>query len=158
MRLFLNFTHTEVVSIGVKWLKQVIRCPVIAQEVKCLGSREIPDVIGFRADTSFMIECKANRSDFLSDFKKPERIGLCSSLGNYRLYLAPQGVIDHTKVPDSWGILEINSKGKVEIVRFMSGNIYCSNQSSDYHKQEDPYFHESDIYKERSMLYSLLRR
>jgi len=150
MSLIFNFTHHEVVTIGEKWLKQVIKCPVIAKEVKCSGSREIPDVIGFRADTSFLIECKASRSDFLSDFKKQERQGLCSSLGNYRLYLAPQGVIDHTRVPESWGILEINTKGKV--------NIYCGSSSPERYKQEDPFFHESDIHKERSMLYSLLRR
>ena len=158
MSLIFNITHSEVVTIGEKWLKQVIKCPVIAKEVKCSGSREIPDVIGFRADTSFLIECKASRPDFLSDFKKPERQGLCSSLGNYRLYLAPQGVIDHSRVPESWGILEINTKGKVEIVRFMKGNIYCGSSSPERYKQEDPFFHESDIHKERSMLYSLLRR
>ncbi|EOZ8645465.1 hypothetical protein ACQWTT_001216 [Acinetobacter baumannii] len=153
-----NYTHQDVVLIGAKWLKRVIKCPVVAQEIKCSGSREIPDVIGFRANTSFLIECKASRADFLIDFKKPERQGLCSSLGNYRLYLAPKGVIDFSKVPQNWGILEINEKGRVEVVRFRKGNIYCGNDSPEEYKKEDPFFHESDIYKERSMLYSLLRR
>lgn len=64
MSLLIKFTHEDVVSIGVKWLKQVIKCPVIAKEVKCIGSREIPDLVGFLSHTSFMIECKASRSDF----------------------------------------------------------------------------------------------
>lgn len=158
MSLLLNFTHEDVVNIGAKWLKQVIQCPVIAKEVKCIGSREIPDLVGFLSHTSFMIECKASRSDFLSDFKKPERQGTCSSLGNYRLYLAPKGIIVAEKVPNTWGILEINEKGKVEVVRFMKGNIFCGNSTPEHYKLEDPFFHESDILKERSMLYSLLRR
>lgn len=158
MSLLIEFTHDDVVDIGAKWLKQVIKCPVIAKEVKCIGSREIPDVIGFRSDTSFLIECKASRADFLSDFKKPERQGLCSSLGNYRLYLAPRGIIDPSRVPNTWGILEINERGKVDVVRFMKGNIYCGSSTPERYKLEDPFFHESDILKERSMLYSLLRR
>lgn len=158
MSLLAKYSHKDVVEIGAKWLRQKIKCPVIAAEIKCSGSREIPDLLGFRSDTSFLIECKASRADFLSDFKKPERQGLCSSLGNYRLYLAPQGVLDHLKVPSTWGILEINEKGRVEVIRFMQGNIYCGSSSLEKHKQEDPYFHESDIHKERSMLYSLLRR
>lgn len=153
-----QYTHQEVVQIGAKWLKQVIKCPVIAQEIRCSGSREIPDVLGFRSDTSFLIECKASRADFLSDFKKPERQGLCSSLGNYRLYLAPKGILDLAKVPEKWGILEINDKGKIEVVRFLQGNIYCGTSTPETYKTKDPFFHESDIRKERSMLYSLLRR
>lgn len=158
MTSIIKYSHSDVVEIGAKWLKQKIKCPVIAKEIKCTGSREIPDVIGFRSDTSFLIECKASRNDFLSDFKKPERQGLRSALGNYRLYLAPKGVIDHLKVPTSWGILEINEKGRVEITRFMTGNIYTGNRSPINYKKEDPYFHESDIHKERSLLFSLLRR
>lgn len=151
-------SHSELVQIAAKWVKNYLKFPIIETELKCIGSREIPDILAFRSNTSLIVECKTSLADFRKDFKKPERNGQIMGVGNYRIYCAPKGMIDINKVPDSWGLIEVSSKGKVTIERFRTGNIYSSNNSQDIYKQSDPFFHLSDIEKERSFLYSILIR
>jgi len=114
----------------------------------------IADVMGFRADASILIECKTSRSDFLADKNKPERRGEIEGYGNYRLYLAPKGILKLTDLPVGWGLLEVNEKNKVEITHFKQGNIYCTNTTPEH--LVDDFFHTSCSKKERSMLYSIL--
>ena len=68
------FTHNELVLIAAKWVKKSLKFPIVTTELKTTGSREIPDVLAFRSNTSLIIECKTSLIDFKRDFKKPERI------------------------------------------------------------------------------------
>ena len=152
------FTHNELVLIAAKWVKKSLKFPIVTTELKTTGSREIPDVLAFRSNTSLIIECKTSLIDFKRDFKKPERINQDKGVGNYRLYLAPEGLIPINLIPKSWGFLEVSSRGTINTVLFKQGNIYHNNSSPELYKIEDPFFHLSDIDKERSFLYSLLTR
>lgn len=153
-----KYSHSDLVEIGAKWVKKVKRFPIVAKEMKCSGSREQPDVIAFTSNSSLMIECKTSISDFKADFKKPERIGVLNAIGNYRLYLAPKGLIGVDLIPEKWGLLEVDEAGVVEEVKFKIGNIYFGNSSRPIDQADDIFFHLSDMNKERSFLYSILRR
>lgn len=150
-------SHKELVEIASKWVKKV-GFPIVASEFKTT-IREIPDVVGFRASSTIMVEVKCSMSDFYADFKKPERNGENVGVGNYRLYLAEQGVLNHDKIPDGWGLLEVTPKGKVEVVKFMKGNLFMGNKDEyPYADNMGEYHHESCINSERQIMYSLLRR
>ncbi|ENG7912661.1 hypothetical protein R4575_18055 [Acinetobacter baumannii] len=152
------FTHHDLVQIASKWAERVLKFPIVASELRCGGSREIPDVIAFRADSSLIIECKTSINDFRKDFVKPERNGQRVGVGNYRIYCAPIGVIPIDKVPQSWGLIEVGNKGKVQLTRFKQGNLYHSNKSLEEYRNSDCFFHQSDLEIERAFLYSILRR
>lgn len=98
-------THDELVKHAGRWLQNTLRCGVVLMESSG-GGLEIPDAIGWRRGwESHMIECKASRSDFLADAKKPFRgpedgVGLC------RWYFAPEGIISKDELQDGWGLLE----------------------------------------------------
>src|SRR5690606_27391155 len=91
---------------------------------------EIPDVIGFRDDGSFVLEAKTSRSDFLCDRKKPFRINPKEGLGDWRFYIAPEGLIKTNELPPMWGLIEVNAKRKPLLVfnpfnpERPHGNIY----------------------------------
>ena len=46
------FTHNELVLIAAKWVKKNLKFPIVTTELKTTGSREIPDVLAFRSNTS----------------------------------------------------------------------------------------------------------
>lgn len=153
-----HYTHDDLVKIGAKWANKFLKFPIVVTEMKCIGSREQPDILAFNSHSSLMIECKTSLSDFRADFKKPERIGKLNAIGNYRLYLAPKGILNESLIPAGWGLIEVNEKGKVKIIKFRKGNIFLGNHSLKEYQELDPYFHISDISKERSFLYSILIR
>jgi hypothetical protein len=68
----IKFTHKELVEIAYKWILKNGSVGVAVKELYSLAS-EIPDVIGFGGWESVVIECKASRSDFLADKKKPKK-------------------------------------------------------------------------------------
>ena len=118
-------THAELVDRAGKWLRyscrlpagregmyHTFRCPVVFTEFATYA-HEIPDAIGF-ADggrSSFLIECKASRSDFLSDKTKAHRRVLphCS-MGKYRWYMAPSGLLNPEEMPEAWGLLAVEGR------------------------------------------------
>lgn len=99
-------------------------CPVVISEIA--GGREEPDVIGFKhCGESLVIECKASRSDYLAEKKKPSRRGrglpprfaplgnhslstsTVSGMGSRRYYLTPENLITADELPQGWGLLEL---------------------------------------------------
>jgi len=102
-------THDELVRVALAWLMNQARCAFAGIEQQSWGP-EIPDAIGWDVDSSIVVECKATRADFLSDQKKPHRNGE-HSLGRYRYYLVPQGLVTVDEVPDGWGLLEHRESG-----------------------------------------------
>lgn len=158
-----QFNHFELTQIAAKWLKKQ-GFPIIVSELKTT-IREIPDAIGFRSCSSLLIECKCSRADFLVDFKKPERSSQSMGVGNYRLYMAEEGVLKHSDMPSGWGLLEVDNKGKVKISHFKQGNLWVGNDFLDNTKEHytlpddhREFLHHSNIENERRILFSALRR
>lgn len=139
-------THKELTKRASKWLKRhsqnmiVPNCTTIASEITSATSTgEIPDVIGWCSWTSVLIEVKISRSDFLRDAKKPFREFADMGMGEHRYYICPKDLLTIEDMPENWGLLYCNEKGKIEIVK----------------KAEQQ---EANLRCERSMLLSLNRR
>lgn len=108
-------THADLVGIAARWLKRCNCCVVLTER----GVDEVPDAIGWvrpiLRPTSYVVECKVSRADFLADRKKPWRED-GRGLGKHRFYLAPKGVIRVEELPRGWGLLEPTTRGVYTIV------------------------------------------
>lgn len=103
-----QFTHDELVERSRSWLSGK-GYPIVITEIAAVG--EEPDALGFKNGWSTLIECKAHRSDFLSDGKKPWRLRPENALGDDRYYCAPRGLISPDELPTGWGLLETSGRG-----------------------------------------------
>lgn len=83
-------------------------CSIVFKEIVSCNS-EIPDVVGFNMHTSILIECKADRADFLSDKKKFFRRNNKYGMGQYRFYLVNDGIVSEEEIPEGWGLLVAKS-------------------------------------------------
>lgn len=101
-----SLTHDDLVRIGRRWLFR--NCPVVVTELASCG--EEPDCIGWRSGISTLIECKATRSDFLSDKKKEFRVNPSRGVGSFRYFLTPDNLITVDELPEGWGLLVTNGK------------------------------------------------
>lgn len=106
-------THSELVELGRKWLSR--QCAVVVTELTA-ANPESPDVIGWSAGCSTLIECKVTRSDFLADAKKMFRLFPEQGMGDHRLYLTPKGLLSVDELPLGWGLLEATGRGVRTIV------------------------------------------
>lgn len=141
--------HDDLVVRAGKWLRSTAGCTVVFEELVTLTS-EIPDAIGWKDGTSYMIECKVSRGDFLADQSKRHRKHPESGIGAYRYYLAPAGLIKVEELPDRWGLLEVDSRGRVNLRAGCHPKRYGNERVSFLHTSN----HRSEIY----MLLSGLRR
>ena len=135
-------THNQLVKQAKKWLETThggkFACGVVLAEFSCRAP-EIPDVIGFSADRSILIECKVSRADFLRDKYKPHRNHI-KKLGNYRYYLTLPNVACPEDIDNGWGLLYPTDKTIQEV-------------------KESEYFGDDSIKaREWSILYSIVRR
>lgn len=114
--------HAEMCALAVKWLKRPNSaggpgCAVAVSECRTGWDGEIPDAIGFRCANptpgSVVVEVKVSRSDFLADSKKPHRAG--GGVGDWRYFMAPEGMIDAGELPAGWGLLEVNGRGHIKV-------------------------------------------
>lgn len=114
------------------WLKRSYSaggagCPNAFSEVRS-GSNggEIVDAIGVKTaegTETFVVEVKVSRNDFLSDKKKSFRQVTEKGMGNFRYYLCPDGLIELSELPKGWGLITVNSRGKITLVcGHLSGN------------------------------------
>lgn len=97
-----------------KGLQPYHRCQYSVCELERCG--ESPDAYGWGGSTTQLIEVKVSRSDFLSDKKKLWRKNPSYGLARYRSYMCPENVIKPSDLPDKWGLLYINEKGKISVV------------------------------------------
>ena len=128
-------THAELVARGLRWLEN--RCTIAFAEI-CTSAMEIPDGWGYGGDGSVLIECKATRSDFLSDAKKYYRRRPQAGMGNLRYYLCPPGLIRSEELPEAWGLL------------------YCMPKTIKVVVKARP--QEANLQRERALLASVVRR
>lgn len=99
-------THDELVLRGEKWLEKEGCKVVIRDECRIyVESGERPDVIGWRAGVSIVVEVKISRGDFLQDRGKEFRLDPSLGMGDWRFYLCPQGIINPSDLPAGWGLL-----------------------------------------------------
>lgn len=163
-------THKELVDAAYRWLTRKdgnCRSAVgfAFKELKSL-SDEIPDVIAFNSWESILIECKASRSDFLSDKKKPHRK---KGMGNWRFYCCPTGMIKKEELPERWGLLYVNEAGKVSIEYDCRTKRINEGWPQEWMKKEYPKGYirtitadenkfDPDHNSERAILYTALRR
>lgn len=148
-------THKQLVEIAYKWLLKNGGVGVALKELKSVA-KEIPDVIGFDSWQSIVIECKISRSDFFSDKKKPHRE---KGMGNWRFYCCPKGLIKQEELPEKWGLIYVNEKGKAKLeydcrVKRVPNEVFGGYRMVI---ADDNKF-EADIAQEKMMMYSALRR
>ncbi len=136
-------THQQITSKAAKWLKKhdrnilVPNCSIVETEIKSVH-KEIPDIIGWCSWASVLIEVKTSRADFFKDFKKPFRANEHEGIGDFRYYICPTGLIKEEELPALWGLLYIDEKGKIEIIK------KAEKQSANH-------------YNERNILTSIIR-
>ena len=118
-------THKELVEIGYKWALK--RCGFAFKELS-VAHDEIPDVLGFNSQGTFLLEAKVSRADFLADKKKVFRIFSEKGIGDWRFFIAPKGLIMTEELPQNWGLIEVSEKGKAITTYnpFGTGNIYSN--------------------------------
>jgi len=143
-------THAELVQRAGAWLKGQ-GCGLVFTEM-VTSQCETPDAIGWRnrGDESFLIECKASRSDFHADKHKSFRSGITPGMGRYRYYMCEPGIIKLEDLPPRWGLLYCHPK-KVEFVAGKSPRNWDQSLAAAF-------MHEPDQRGEMRMLYSALSR
>lgn len=141
-------THAELVERAVRWLRGTAGCPIAFGEVVTLCP-ETPDAIGFRDSgaSTYLIECKVSRADFLADRNKAHRRA-DRALGLYRYYMVPPGLITADETPERWGLLYAHP-AKVELVKGKRPKSW---------KHEPEFCCEPHRENEATVLYSLLSR
>lgn len=142
-------THQELVKIAERWLLGTKKCSFAFTELVCLATSEIPDAIGFQGGESFLVECKVSRADFLSDAKKLFRRNPWMGMGVFRYYLCPAGIIQPTDLPEKWGLIWVNEKGKPRQIVGPKGNVWSTQQD---------FRHERNMQAEMGLMASALRR
>lgn len=160
-------THKEGVEIAYRWVLKNGGVGFAFKELKSI-SDEIPDVIGFDSWQSILIEVKVSRSDFLSDKKKPHR---AKGMGNWRFYLCPKGMIRKEELPEKWGLIYVDGKGKARIEYdcrkkkiacdpyTIGGNFGIPEQTIKFRiTRADENRFEADVKEERRIMYTALRR
>ncbi|GAB3164792.1 hypothetical protein [Telluribacter humicola] len=110
--------HRKLVEIAYKWVLNNASCGVAFKELvttACNG--ECPDVIGFGAwGYSVLIEVKVSRADFHADKKKSFRQHPELGMGSRRFYCCPTGMIKKEDLPQGWGLIYVNEKGRATCV------------------------------------------
>lgn len=107
-------SHPLLVQRAKRWLLNTIGCGFVLTELSSHAG-EIPDAIGFKHGYSYLVECKASRSDFLSDKRKLFRKYPEYGMGNYRYYLCLPDLIRPEELPNGWGLLYAHSQ-RVKVV------------------------------------------
>lgn len=162
----ITITHKNLVEIAYKWGLKNGGMSVAFKELYSMAS-EIPDVIGFNSWESTVIECKASRADFLKDKKKPHRT---KGMGNWRFYICPKGLIKVNELPEKWGLIYVDEKGKARIEYDCRKKRIKESVVSEWQKKEYPegwYWRteradenrfEADTQEEKRLMFTVIRR
>ncbi|MDR1695599.1 MAG: hypothetical protein LBR69_03070 [Endomicrobium sp.] len=106
----MSFTHKDITIIATKYAKRLFRCPIGAWEF-CIEDEKCDGFL-VRHHETFLIEAKVSMEDFKRDKKKDFRIYPEKGVGTFRLYAAPEGLLKLEDLPEKWGLIEVNEKGK----------------------------------------------
>lgn len=141
------FSHSDLVELAEKWLLK--RCGFAFTELST-HAQEIPDAIGFKSGISILIECKTSRADFLADRKKSFRKNPAQGVGMYRFYLCPKDMIKPDELPNKWGLIYVDDKGRARKKKGPLGNVWSRDNGF--------IFRARNIQNEMALMYSALRR
>lgn len=143
-------SHIALCNIGAKWLKKSCpqKCPVSLIEMVSYCPEQ-PDVIGFNGSYSVLLEAKTSRADFKKDAKKHWRLHPETGVGDFRLFICPENLIQIEEVPEHWGLVWVDTKGKCTLIKdvFQRGGEW-----------KFIHIHQKNQRYERSLMYSALRR
>lgn len=117
-------THSELISFAwynIFFNKFKSPCGILATfESNTAQTLEVPDIIGFgnTIDDCVVVECKASRSDFLHDAKKPFRVYPEKGMGKKRIYVVNDGVVRGAhEIPKGWEcFVVVDSDTFIELV------------------------------------------
>lgn len=129
-------------------------------EVGALYDTERADAWGYSWGAnghSVLVEVKVSRSDFLRDKHKPHRQPGTPSLGDFRYFMCPAGLLTLDDMPEGWGLLWVNARGHVQV---MAGHVAVM-LSENYRPSRiliDLWRHTVDRHKECSLVAYLLGR
>jgi len=101
------------VAAAARWLGK--KCAVVVTDLVTYAG-ETPDAIGWTSVNSILVECKASRSDFKADARKPFRVR-GEGMGELRYYMTPEGMVQPEELPEGWGLLEVAVTGKIRVLR-----------------------------------------
>ena len=101
-----KLSHADLVTIGARWLRYEKNCSIVVEEPATAGFVK-PDILGFQIYSSFMIEVKVSKSDFLADKKKK---GYDQKIADYSYYLVPSDMIDESDIKNGYGLIYATSK------------------------------------------------
>ncbi len=109
-------THEDLRKAAVRWLTNNQKCSVVLSEI-VTAAGEIPDAIGWKYGHSYLVECKASRSDFHANGNKcHSRSG--SGMGQRRFFLCPPEIIRSDDLLESdYGLLWLKESGRIQLVR-----------------------------------------
>lgn len=102
-----GISHDKLVKRAIRWLWSQ-GCAIVISEMA--SASQEPDAIGFLTNWTILIECKASRSDFLSEKHKPH-VRSKTSMGDKRYYLTPPSIIKSGELPEGYGLLELYGNG-----------------------------------------------
>lgn len=131
-----KLTHSELIDFACIYLRRKTvykkncneynpSCTRIFKELVTYAG-ETPDAIGFCNGVSYLIEAKTSMSDFYAEKKKPWRINPENGMGNFRYYICQKGVLNVEKIPNPWGLIEVDN-GKI-IVSKKAEATECNKQ------------------------------
>lgn len=156
-------THSDMCKLAVAWLKRPYSrgghgCKVAIDECITGWSGEIPDAIGYCStgqplrDGTVLVECKVSRADFLADRSKPHRQS--GGVGNWRYFMAPEGIIATEELPDRWGLVEVNARGHLKVRR----GVYVDSNYMLQGERLASMRHESDALREQFLIVRMFDR
>lgn len=93
---------------AVALIKQLHGTSIGATEFSSGFSGERCDALLFNSMSSFLIETKVSRADFLADKKKSFRAKPEDGVGEYRYYACPIGLISIEELPEKWGLIYVD--------------------------------------------------
>lgn len=152
-------THKALCALAVAWLQRPASrsgpgCTVAISETSNWINGEVPDAIGWRPyrqsrSGSVLVEVKVSRADFLADAKKPHRMSPADGMGAYRYFMAPEGILRLSDLPEKWGLVEVTSRGHLKV---RAGHVLLG-----YH-DEDTWRHDHNQFAETCTLAMCLNR
>lgn len=160
-----QWTHKQIVEIAYRWVLKNGGVGVAFKELKSMAC-EIPDVIGFDCWQSILIECKVSRSDFFSDKNKTHKQH-SAGMGNWRFFACPKGMIKVSELPEKWGLIYVDEKGKARVEHDCRVKKILLEAPTEWDiregrthriaRAEENRF-EAAIQSERAIMYTALRR
>lgn len=144
-------THTELVRAAGRWLRGTAGCSMVLEELVATTSNgEQPDAIGWWCGKTLLVECKASRADFMADQKKRFRQRPERGMGQFRYFMAPEGLLRPEEMPPRWGLLEVLANSKIRRVSGLRPKSYADHSMWE--------FEDRAVSCETTMLLSALQR